>query len=199
MTHEEIRLMQVRINLAGFPLEADGWWGPKSQAQCRNYLRSMMPSPNPWPRSDMASLSAFYGRSGDEGNLVTLAFPYPMFYDGRRVFSTRVHKRCKDSLLRVLETIGRSYGQVRGIMEEAEDYGGVFNDRNKRGSSRKSVHSWGAAIDLDADDNSFRDSWPMVADMPLQIMEAFAREGWTSGGAFWGYDAMHFEAVRPNS
>ena len=54
----------------------------------------------------------------------------------------------------------------------------------------------GAAIDLDADDNTFRDHWPMQADMPLEIMEAFAREGWVSAGAFWGYDAMHFEAVR---
>jgi hypothetical protein len=30
------------------------------------------------------------------------------------------------------------------------------------------------AIDLDADDNTFKDHWPMQADMPLAIMEAFA-------------------------
>jgi hypothetical protein len=83
------------------------------------------------------------------------------------------------------------------IRDEAEDFGGVFNFRLKRGGSTYSLHAWAAAIDLDADDNSFRDSWPMKSDMPLEIMEAFAREGWTSAGAFWGYDAMHFQATRP--
>jgi hypothetical protein len=82
-------------------------------------------------------------------------------------------------------------------MEAAEDYCGIFNFRNKRGGTSLSVHAWGAAIDLDADDNSFRDPWPLVADMPLSIMEEFAREGWQSAGAFWGYDAMHHEATRP--
>jgi hypothetical protein len=32
--------------------------------------------------------------------------------------------------------------------------------------------------------------------MPLEIMEAFAREGWLAAGAFWGRDAMHFQATR---
>ena len=81
-------------------------------------------------------------------------------------------------------------------MEEAEDFGGVYNFRNKRGGSSYSIHACGAAIDLDADDNTFRDSWPMKADMPLEIMEEFAKEGWISAGAFWGYDAMHHEATR---
>jgi hypothetical protein len=82
-------------------------------------------------------------------------------------------------------------------MEAAEDYGGCFNFRNKRGGTSLSVHAWGAAIDLDADDNTFKDPWPLVADMPLAIMEEFAKEGWQAAGAFWGYDSMHFEACRP--
>lgn len=118
-----------------------------------------------------------------------------MFYGGKRVTRTRVHKKCAASLLRILEDIGTSYHRDLDIMEEAEDYGGIFNNRNKRGGSSKSLHAYGAAIDLDADDNTFRDSWPMKADMPLEIMECFAREGWKSAGAFWGYDAMHFEAT----
>jgi hypothetical protein len=30
--------------------------------------------------------------------------------------------------------------------------------------------------------------------MPLEVMEAFAREGWLSAGAFWGRDSMHAQA-----
>lgn len=99
--------------------------------------------------------------------------------------------------MRVLGAIGNRWGNQDGIMEEAEDYGGIFNFRKMRGGNSYSMHSWGIAIDLDADDNGNLVSWPVRADMPFEIMEEFAREGWTSAGAFWGRDAMHHEAVRP--
>jgi len=191
MKTTEIQGMQRRVGAV-----PDGFWGPKSIAACRMHLRKLMPSLSPWPRSDQASMKAFYGVPGDEDNLVVLTFPFPMFYDGRRVLTTRCHRRVKDSLLQVLTAIGQRVGDDQEVMEEAEDYGGVFNFRNKKGGTTLSMHAWGAAIDLDADDNTFRDSWPMQADMPLEIMEEFAREGWISAGAFWGYDAMHFQATQ---
>lgn len=191
MNKGQIMAMQKRIGVL-----PDGFWGPKSQAAVRKHLRALMPSPNPWPASDQASLRKFYGKPGDESQLVKMRFPFPVFYDGQLVKETRVHHKCAESLLRVLKAIGKKYFADRGIMEEAEDYGGVFNFRLKRGGSTYSLHAFGAAIDLDADDNSFRDTWPLQADMPLEIMEEFAREGWVSAGAFWGYDAMHFQATR---
>jgi len=189
--------MQRRISAAGFPLEADGFWGPKSQKACRDYLRSLMPSPNPWPKSDQASLRAFYGEPGNEDNLVFINFPYKTFYGGKLVTRTRCHRKVAESLLRVLNDIGDRYAGREDIMEEARDYYGVFNFRPKRGGTSWSLHAWGAAIDLDADDNTFRDHWPMKADMPLEIMEAFSREGWTSAGAFWNFDGQHFQATQP--
>lgn len=193
MEKSEIIAMQQKIGTT-----PDGFWGPKSIAACRKYLKSLMPTPNPWPKGDQQSLRKFYGQPGDESNLVTVNFPFKTFYEGKEVKSFRCHKKVADSLLRVLRNIGSKYGSNKSIMEEATDYGGIFNFRNKRNGTTFSVHAWGAAIDLDVDDNTFRDSWPMKADMPLEIMEEFAKEGWTSAGAFWGYDAMHFEAVRPS-
>ena len=191
MTMLEIQQMQKKIGVT-----ADGFWGPVSQGALRNYLRQLMPSPNPWPTQDRASLEAFYGKPGDERNLINITPPFPMYYDGKQIKTLRCHQKVAASLLRVLTEIGTRYSQRRDVLEEAEDYGGCFNFRPKRGGTSLSVHAWGAAIDLDADDNTFRDHWPMQADMPLEIMEAFAREGWISAGAFWGYDAMHFQATR---
>jgi hypothetical protein len=191
MKTEEIKAMQRRIGV-----EDDGFWGPVSIEACRRHLLALMPFPNPWPKTDQASLRAFYGNPGDEENLVTIEFPYPMFYEGKKVTRTRVHKKCALSLSRVLEKVGSLYvPAVPEVAEEAQDYNGVYNFRPKRGGTSWSLHAWGAAIDLDADDNTFRDAWPVVADMPMQIMECFAREGWKSAGAFWGYDAMHHEAT----
>jgi hypothetical protein len=41
-----------------------------------------------------------------------------------------------------------------------------------------------------------RTHWPMGADMPIEVMEAFARQGFKSLGAVISRDAMHFEATR---
>jgi hypothetical protein len=191
MNTEEIKKIQSKIGVT-----PDGFWGPKSIVACQKYLRGLMPNPNPWPKSDQASLCRFYGNPGDEKNLVTVDFPFRTFYEGKEIKRFRCHKKVADSLIRVLKSISEKYGKDRGIMEEAEDFGGVYNFRNKRGGSSYSVHAWGAAIDLDADDNTFRDSWPMKSDMPFEIMEEFAKEGWLSAGAFWSYDSMHFQATK---
>lgn len=191
MTSAQIKAMQTRLGVV-----ADGFWGPVSQGALRTYLRNLMPSPHPWPASDRASMERFYGAPGDEANLISIAPPYPMLYDGKAIKTLRCHKKVADSLLRVLHNIRDIIARHPEDSDEAQDYGGCYNFRPKRGGTSLSIHSWGAAIDLDADDNTFRDHWPMKADMPLTIMEAFAREGWLSAGAFWGYDAMHFQATR---
>lgn len=191
MTSYEIIKMQERVGVT-----PDGFWGPVSIAACKRHLRALMPNPNPWPASDPGSLRDFYGNPGDERNLVMFTPPFEVFYDGKLVRGIRCHHKVAQSLARVLDDIKWLMPTHPDIVDEATDYAGCFNFRLKRGGSTYSLHAWGAAIDLDADDNTFRDSWPMRADMPLTIMEAFAREGWVSAGAFWGYDAMHFQATR---
>lgn len=191
MKIEEIIAIQKRIGA-----KPDGFWGPQSIAACQAHLRRLMPNPNPWPAQDQASLLAFYGRPGDESRLVTIEFPYRMLYDGQLCRKTRVHERCAPSLLDILSEIGDRYAGQRGVMEEAEDYGGCYNNRPMRNGRLPSLHARGAAIDLDADDNGNLVSWPVAADMPLEIMEVFTRHGWLSAGAFWGRDAMHFQATR---
>lgn len=191
MKQSEIIAMQAKLGVV-----QDGFFGPKSIAACQKHLRSLMPYPHPWPKSDRVSVEKFFGKPGDESSLVTFEFPFPMFYDGKRVTKSRCHHKVKDSLLRVLKDIGDRYGNRPDIIEEANDYSGMYNFRQKRGGTSLSLHSWGIAIDLDVDDNAFRDHWPMKADMNLEVMECFAREGWLSAGAFWGYDAQHFQATR---
>lgn len=197
---ERIKATQRRIR-ASYPIEYqegcdDGFWGPLSVAACERHLRALMPKPNPWPKPDEHSLTAFYGKPGDESQLVTFEFPYPAYYEGKKVTKGRCHKKVKDSLVRILTNIGTRLGDHSELMEEAEDYGGIYNNRPMRGGTKPSLHARGAAIDLDADDNGNLVHWPTVADMPIEIMEEFAKEGWLSAGAFWSRDAMHFQATQ---
>ncbi len=187
MTADTIKEIQKRIGT-----DPDGQWGPKSTEACKRHLRALMPNPSPWPSSDDVSMTRFYGKAGDESNLVNLDVAgLGILYEGNPVKTVRVHKKCAESLLRVLSAIAAS-PHAWVLLE----YAGCFNFRPMRGGSRPSKHAWGAAIDLVPARNGLATAWPSFANMPLEVMEMFAAEGWTSAGAFWGKDAMHHEATR---
>jgi hypothetical protein len=187
MTRTQIQAMQARIGTA-----PDGFWGPRSIAACQRHLRALMPSPNPWPESDQASLRAFYGDAGDPMQLTSLPVQgLGIQYDGKPVKSILCHHKVAASLKRVLEEIAA--GPHAAILRE---FAGVYNNRPMRGGSLPSLHARGAAIDLAPGTNANPTHWPSRATMPLEIMEAFAREGWLAAGAFWSRDAMHFQATR---
>lgn len=187
MKIEEIKAIQRRIGVTD-----DGFWGPKSIAACQAHLRKMMPAKNPWPSSDQASLTKFYGEAGDESNLTPLDVSgLGLKYEGRAVRVTRCHKKVAESLKRIFTAISK--GPHKAVLEK---YAGCFNNRNMRGGTAKSTHSWGIAVDLEPDNNGNHISWPTRATMPLEVMEEFAKEGWLSAGAFWGRDAMHFQATK---
>jgi hypothetical protein len=190
MTSKQIIELQKHVGTT-----PDGRWGLKSISACNKHLRNLMPKDNPWPKSDYKSMVDFYGPPG-EFNLVTITFPITMFYDGKRVKTTRIHKKCADSFVRVLTQIQKLHGDKTHIMDAVSDYGGCFNHRNSRGATSLSKHAWGAAVDLAPDNNPFRAHWPMKATMPIEIMEEFAREGWLCAGAAWSFDAMHFQGTR---
>ncbi|CAB4172195.1 D-alanyl-D-alanine carboxypeptidase [uncultured Caudovirales phage] len=185
MNREEIQDIQRKIGT-----EPDGFWGPKSIAACQRHLRSLMPVPNPWPETDQRNLTAFFGESGDESQLVNLPAPEWMTYEGVKVKTIRCNRRVADSLGRVLIKVS----EIEGFQPIV--YDGCYNNRPVRGGNLPSLHARGAAIDLCADTNGNLTSWPVAARMPLEVMEAFAREGWLSAGAFWQRDAMHFQATR---
>ncbi|WLS02489.1 M15 family metallopeptidase [Shinella oryzae] len=78
---------------------------------------------------------------------------------------------------------------------------GVFNWRKVSGAKNMSVHSFGAAIDLNT---KFADYWiwsggkpgrvPTYANKyPLEIVEIFEQHGFIWGGRWYHYDTMHFE------
>lgn len=57
-------------------------------------------------------------------------------------------------------------------------------------SDAPSIHSWGAALDINPDTNTFgASSW----DMPDEFVEEFLAEGFVWGGHFKTCDPMHFQ------
>lgn len=187
MTRNQIIELQKRIGTT-----PDGFFGRKSIEACKAHLRALMPVDHPWPTTDQASLTKFYGRAGDETMLVNLAVgDLDIRYDGKNVKSIRCHHKVAPSLRRILENIAKT--PHSWVLKE---YAGVYNNRPMRGGSTPSLHARGAAIDLAPSTNQFREHWPMSANMPIEVMEIFSREGWLAAGAHWGYDSQHFQATR---
>jgi hypothetical protein len=168
---------------------SDGIWGKKSRAACIDYLRSLMPESDNTPTPDDKSMIAIYGQPGVTSNLTPIKVTgLGVMYDTANVETIRVHKLAAPSLLAAIKDIAAS--SSAWVLKE---YAGCYNDRSMRGGKRKSKHAWGVAIDLAPKTNGLKTRWPEKANMPINVMEAFARQGWISAGAEWGIDAMHFE------
>ena len=198
MNKAEIVRTQEKVGAVG-----DGFWGPGSIKSCQEYLKSLMPSPHPFPAELSSDFLAFYGPHGEKNGYTPpskkITLPFTIFYEGSPVKALYVHEKCADSLQRVFERLAAVYPD-KSSREEAGilNYGGLYNPRLKRGSVNSwSMHAWMNAIDINPAKNGNKTSWPVNATMPIEVLECFAQEGWLSAAAFWGRDAMHFQATRP--
>lgn len=194
MTTAEIQRLQERIGT-----EPDGFWGPKSTAAAKAWLRSMMPVPNPFP--PQSGVTAFYGPHGSNSYsppTKTIHLPFTIYYENTRVDKLNPHEKCADSLLRVFERLADVFPDEAARRKAGVlNYDGLYNPRPMRGGTAWSMHAWAIAIDFDWEFNGNTTHWPTGARMPIEVMECFAKEGWTAAGAFWSRDAMHFQSTSP--
>lgn len=185
MTPSQIRNLQEYIGV-----EPDGFWGPISTRAAQQHLRALMPAQVPWPKPDLQSLTSFYGTPAIEENLVTLGISGLLRFEGRPISGVRCHRKVADSLSRAIVAAYNVDAETISV------YDGCYNPRRMRGGTSWSLHAWGAAVDFNAEYNGNHVHWPVAAQMPFGVMEAFAREGWLAAGAFWSRDAMHFQATQ---
>jgi len=72
---------------------------------------------------------------------------------------------------------------------------GTYNCRTVADTGEPSMHSWGAAIDINAVRAAYW-LWPRAVaaeTLPAQIIDIFERHGFIWGGKWLHYDTMHFE------
>jgi hypothetical protein len=164
---------------------------------------------NSWPLQSESEMNEFYGnprgRNGlasqawERQNLVYAKAPYVMTYAGKPVTGARVHKKCKEAFEAVFELIWDASGRDQHIVNDwgASIYAGAYNYRLMRGGNRLSIHSWGAAIDLDPARNAFHDTTPNFRAGGV-VVKAFESLGATWGGRWSGRscDGMHFQFAR---
>lgn len=164
-----------------------------------------------WPSQDAAAMNAFYGnpdRNGDgfpdrqweDRNLVFIKPPYEMVLawdTTKNVTRLRVHKAIATSLTRCLIGVLDTYPNRQDLRRFGLHlWGGAYMFRLKRGGSTLSIHSWGAAVDINPTVNWYgRRYGEHLGMMPQKVVRIFADEGWTWGGLWRKPDAMHFQAA----
>lgn len=149
-----------------------------------------------WPRDNQAALIKFYGDPGGDEvarQLVKVAPPFRMTYDGRALASLSFHKKAAPALLAALTKIWVYYDKDQSVIDKLgiSKTAGTYNPRKVRGSATKwSNHAYGAAIDINAEQNGFN----VAGNIPLPMIAAFKSEGARWGGDYKGRkDPMHFE------
>lgn len=152
-----------------------------------------------------AQLTAKYGvpNKTGAGYLVTLKLPYPMYLNWETktyIKSFQVHKAGHDSLKAIFTEILEVYGIDEIKRLQLDDYGGCFNYRLMRGSSKTpSVHSWGLAIDIDPDRNLLNETSKtarFARPEYKKFIDIFYKHGWESLGREKNYDWMHFQIAK---
>lgn len=96
------------------------------------------------------------------------------------------HKLLEEEFNKVFHRI-----HSEGFWKDLQTYDGCYENRNKGGSSNKSTHAWGIAVDLNAKSNAQGTDGTMSKD----VVRIFEEEGFAWGGYFSGTkkDPMHFQ------
>lgn len=150
-----------------------------------------------------ANMTSFYGEAGGPdctAGRCRLPFPFVIAWDTtQRINLFSCHAKLATPLTSIFAQAAQHYGEKEFRRLRLDRFGGCFNYRPMRGGTRLSVHSWGAAVDLDPERNQLK--WGRDrASFAKPEYEAFWKivesHGAVSLGRTQNRDYMHYEFVR---
>jgi len=155
---------------------------------------------NNWPKQNYQSMVEYYGPVGE--NQTSLILPYSLklaWDESITVKKLTCNEKVASSLYTIFEKTLKCYGEDKVKKLRLDIFGGCLNVRKMRGSTTSwSIHSWGAAIDLDPDKNALKMTSKQATFAKPEYKEFWQiveSEGWTSLGRARNYDWMHFQAA----
>jgi hypothetical protein len=180
-------------------LKPDGIVGPKTR-QFINTVSQNTPLSERWPKQDYKSMVNFYGPVGENQTKLEVPYKLKLAWDPSTALTKiTCHEKVAKSLYTIFENTLKTYGEKDISRLKLDLFGGCLNVRKMRGGSAWSIHSWGAAIDLDPDRNQLKWAKPR-AYFSKSEYENFWKivedEGWVSLGRERNYDWMHFQSAR---
>jgi len=116
-------------------------------------------------------------------------------------FGQKIRVTTINSVDRQLRAVERDLRKLLKKHPEYKKYltpiGGTFKWRKIAGTDRLSVHSFGAAIDINVTYSAYwrwsKGRYRYRNRIPLPIVKIFEKHGFIWGGKWYHYDTMHFE------
>ncbi|WP_246765003.1 M15 family metallopeptidase [Ensifer sp. PDNC004] len=113
-------------------------------------------------------------------------------------FGERLQVTRKHGMAAALKAVAADLSRQAELRRYLSPSAGTFNWRPIAGTATLSVHSFGAAIDINT---RFADYWRWAGKArggyrnryPLGIVQAFEKRGFIWGGRWYHFDTMHFE------
>ena len=179
-------------------LKADGVVGPKTW-KFVTVVSNNTPLSERWPKQDYNSMVNFYGPVGE--NMTKLEVPYKLklaWETDTTLTKISCNQKVAKSLYTIFENTLKTYGEKEVIRLKLDMFGGCVNVRKMRGGSSWSIHSWGAAVDLNPDNNQLKWNKPRATFSKAEYNDFWKiveTEGWTSLGRARNFDWMHFQAA----
>ena len=164
------------------------------------YSKTKAPSKNfdPGRIRNEAFFRKMYGNSAAQvrKNLVRIPWLRRSTGGRYRVTVTRINGVDR-ALAAVSDDLDRLIARKPSMKKYLVPLGGTFTWRHIAGTQRLSVHSFGAAIDINVKHSSYwrwsKGHYRYRNEIPLEIVRIFERHGFIWGGKWYHYDTMHFE------
>lgn len=177
-------------------LRPDGIVGPKTIS----FFKKEVIQNNKWPMQDYNSMVNFYGNVGEFQTSLSLPYKLKLAWDlNTEINRITCHTKVSDSLYNIFDKTLKHYGYDEIVRLKLNLFGGCLNVRRMRGGTAWSIHSWGAAVDLDPSNNQLRwgkDKATFARKDYDPFWKFVEEEGWISLGREKNYDWMHFQAAR---
>lgn len=197
------------------PGDVDGYWGPNTENGYDRLIhlleKNKLPdpwrpedlpnvNPNNWPKQYTPEFDEFYGERGTGLKRLHLPYPHRISWNTNQVINSYYcHEKVHDSMLRILEKVLDHYGIDEIKKLRLDLWGGCYNERQIRGGTKWSMHSWGIAVDYDPVQNKLkwgRDKATFAHPEYDKWWEFWEEEGWVSLGRQRNFDWMHVQAAK---
>lgn len=217
---EEVKQWQLFLQSAGYKIPfVDGAFGPATQRETikfqlknglkpdgvvgnktRNFVTNVSnnsPLSERWPKQDYNSMVNFYGPVGE--NQTSLQLPYKLkiaWAPSTTIGKMTCNAKCAQAFHTIFENTLKMYGAKEIQRLKLDVFGGCLNVRKMRGGSAWSIHSWGAAIDLDPDNNQLKWTSPRATFSRKDyndFWEIVQQVGGVSLGQARNFDWMHLQ------
>lgn len=217
--NERVKQWQLFLKSAGYKIPiVDGAFGPITERetlkfQAKNGLRpdgivgektwkfvtnvsNNTPLSQRWPKQDYNSMVNFYGPVGENQTKLDLPYPLKLAWDKNVIVKKMTcNEKCERAFYNIFENTLKAYGSDISKLK-LDLFGGCLNVRRMRGGRSWSIHSWGAAVDLDPDNNQLkwgRDRATFSKPVYNEFWKIVEKEGGVSLGRERNYDWMHFQ------